>query len=73
LREELKDKPGFPVMILIAGNKEAEALQIFRERLKDLPIRLEIYGREYIYNVDYIAERMKTMVEEYRKERAKER
>jgi len=66
LREELKDKPGFPVIILIAGNKEAESLEIMREGLKDLPARIELYGRDYVYNVDFIAERMREMVEEYR-------
>lgn len=65
LREELKDKPGFPVIILIAGNKEAESLEVMREGLKDLPARIELYGRDYVYNVDFIAERMREMVEEY--------
>lgn len=68
-REELADGcryPGFPVVILIAGNKEEEALEILREGLKDLPIRLELYGREYIHKLDFVAERMKALVEEYR-------
>jgi len=64
-REELADRPGFPVVILIAGNKEEEALEILREGLKDLPIRLELYGREYIHKLDFVAERMKALVEEY--------
>jgi len=66
LREELKDRPDFPVIILIAGNKEAESLEIMREGLKDMPARIELYGRDYVYNVDYIAERMREMVAEYR-------
>lgn len=65
-REELADRPGFPVVILIAGNKEEEALEILRQGLKDLPIRLELYGREYIHKLDFVAERMKALVEEYR-------
>ena len=65
-REELTDRPGFPVVVLIAGNKEKEALEILREGLKDLPIRLELYGREYIHKLDFVAERMKALVEEYR-------
>jgi len=65
-REELADRPGFPVVVLIAGNKEEEALEILREGLKDLPIRLELYGREYIHKLDFVAERMKALVEEYR-------
>ena len=67
LREELASRPNFPVIILIAGNKEMESLEILREGLKGLPARVEIYGREYVYNVDYIAERMKKLVEEYRR------
>jgi succinyl-CoA synthetase beta subunit len=65
-REELADRPGFPVVVLIAGNKEKEALEILGEGLKDLPIRLELYGREYIHKLDFVAERMKALVEEYR-------
>ena len=68
-REELADRPGFPVIILIAGNKEEETIRILREGLADLPIRLEIYGRDYIDKVDYLAQRMKELVEAYRRER----
>jgi succinyl-CoA synthetase beta subunit len=64
-REELANRPGFPVVILIAGNKEEEALEILREGLKDLPIHLELYGREYIHKLDFVAERMKALVEGY--------
>ena len=67
LREELANRPNFPVVILIAGNKEAESLEILREGLKGLPAKIELYGREYVYNVDYVAERMKKLVKEYRK------
>lgn len=69
LREELATRPGFPVVLLIAGNKEAESIQILKEGLKKTPAHVEIYGREYVYNVDYVAERMKTLLEEYRKNR----
>ena len=67
LREELENRPNFPVIILIAGNKEAESLEILREGLEGVPARVEIYSRDYVYNVDYIAERMKKLVEEYRR------
>jgi succinyl-CoA synthetase beta subunit len=67
LREELPNRPGFPVIILIAGNKEAESLEILREGLKGLPAKIELYGRDYVYNVDYVAERMKKLTEEYRR------
>ena len=68
LREELKDKPGFPVVILLAGNKEPEAMQIIKNGLKDLKPRLEIYGRDYIYNSDYMGERVEELMNEYLKE-----
>ncbi len=67
LREELKNRQDFPVVILIAGNKEAESLEILREGLKGLPARIEIYGRDYVYNVDFVAERLKKLVVDYRK------
>ncbi len=64
-RELLRDKSGFPVVIVLAGNKEKEALRILEEGLRDLPIRLELYGSDYVYEVDYLAERMKQLVDEY--------
>ncbi len=67
LREELENRPTFPVIILIAGNKEAESLEILKEGLRGLPAHIELYGRDYVYDVDYIAERMKKLVGEYRK------
>ncbi len=69
LREELPQRPGFPVVLLLCGNKEKESLEILREGLKDLPARIEIYGREHFYDTDFIAQRMRALVEEYRKER----
>jgi len=66
LREELENMPNFPVIILIAGNKEAESLEILKQGLRGLPARIEIYGRDYVYDVDYIAKRMKKLVKEYR-------
>jgi hypothetical protein len=65
LREELREKPGFPVVILLAGNKENEAMKIIENGLKDLNLRLEIYGRDYIYNSDYIGERLEKLMSEY--------
>jgi succinyl-CoA synthetase beta subunit len=69
LREMTADKPGFPALLLICGNKEAEAIQIFKEGLSDMPIRMEVYGGEHVYDADFLAQRMKAMIEEYRKER----
>jgi len=71
LKEELKDRPGFPVLLLIAGNKERETHEILKQGLKDLPIRWELYGRDYIYQTDFIADRFKTMLDEYLKEKHK--
>ena len=62
LREELANRPNFPVIILIAGNKETEAIEILKQNLAGLPARIEVYGRDYVYNVDYVAERMKRLV-----------
>ena len=69
LREDLADKPGFPVVLLICGNREPESKAILDEGLKDLPIRYEIYGSEYVFNPDFIAERMRALIDEYRKDR----
>jgi succinyl-CoA synthetase beta subunit len=66
LREELVNRPNFPVVILIAGNKEAESIEILKHGLAGLPAQIEVYGREYAYNVDYVAQRMKTLVDDYR-------
>jgi len=66
LQEDLQNKPGFPAILLIAGNKEKESLEILREGLKGLPAKIEIYGREHAYDVDFIAERMRILVNEYR-------
>ena len=68
LREELKDRKGFPVVLVLAGNKEKESTEILKEGLGDLPIRLEIYGREHVYDTDFVAGRMKALIGEYRKE-----
>ncbi|MFQ5842876.1 MAG: ATP-grasp domain-containing protein [Thermodesulfobacteriota bacterium] len=69
LREELMDKPGFPVVLLLCGNKEKESLEILREGTKDLPTRVEIYGSDRVYETEFLAKRMKALIEEYRKER----
>ncbi|MHC5053412.1 MAG: ATP-grasp domain-containing protein [Planctomycetota bacterium] len=66
LREMLADRPGFPVVILIAGNREVEALEILREGLAGLPVRSELFGREHLHKLDRVAARMKELVEEYR-------
>lgn len=67
LREKVADRPGFPVLLLLCGNKEAESIQILKEGLSDLPIQLEIYGSEHVYKPDFLAARMTAMIEKYRK------
>lgn len=69
LREDLRDRHFFPVLILIAGNKEKETHEIIREGLKDLPIQLELYGRDHVYQTEFIADRVEAMVREYRRVR----
>ena len=70
LREELPQRPGFPCVLLLAGNKEKESLEILREGLKGLPGRIEIYGSERVEDSDFIGERLLALVEEYRQEKA---
>jgi succinyl-CoA synthetase beta subunit len=69
LREELPRRPGFPVVLLLCGNKEKEARQILREGTKDLPGRIEIYGSDKVYETEFLAKRMRALIDEYRKER----
>ena len=68
-REEAKNRPGFPVIMLIGGNKEKETHEIIREGFKELPLRWELFGREYIYNTDFIADRVEELVKAYQRDR----
>ncbi|MFC1945589.1 ATP-grasp domain-containing protein [Chloroflexota bacterium] len=70
LREEVPKKPGFPCVLLLAGNKERESLKILREGLAGLPGRIEIYGSERVDDSDFIGQRMLSLMEEYRKDKA---
>ncbi|MCD6493039.1 MAG: acetate--CoA ligase family protein [Archaeoglobaceae archaeon] len=70
-REEADRLQGFPVVVLIAGNKERESIEILKKGFKDLPYRFEVYGRDYIYDPEYIAERVVELVKEYRMARGK--
>ena len=69
LREELPKRPGFPCVLLLAGNKEQESLQILREGLQDLPSTIEIYGRERVEDSDFIGGRILELVKQYRREK----
>lgn len=70
LREELPKLPGFPVVLLLCGNKEKEAQEILKEGLAEFGPRVEIYDRERVYDAKFIGGRVKALVEEYRKEKA---
>jgi succinyl-CoA synthetase beta subunit len=65
LKEEVTDRPGFPVILLLAGNREKESHEILKNGLKDLPIRWELYGRDHVYQTDFICDRVKALVDEY--------
>jgi succinyl-CoA synthetase beta subunit len=69
LREEIPKRPGFPVVLLLCGNKEKESQEILQEGLKGLPGRIEIYDREHVYDAKFIGGRVRALVDEYRKER----
>jgi succinyl-CoA synthetase beta subunit len=70
LREELPKRPGFPVVLLLCGNKEAESQQILKEGLAGLDARIEIYDREHVYDAKFIGGRVRALIDEYRKEKA---
>lgn len=70
LREELPKKPGFPVVLLLCGNKEKDSQEILKEGLKGLDARIEIYDREHVYDAKFIGGRVKALVDEYRKDKA---
>jgi len=70
-KEEAKKRPGFPVIMLIGGNKEKETHEIIRDGFKNLPFRWELYGREYIYDTDFIADRVEAVVKEYQQDKAR--
>ena len=70
-REEAHRRPGFPVILLLAGNKEAESHEIIRNGLRDLPLRWELYGREYIYKTEFMANRVAELMAAYQEEKAR--
>jgi succinyl-CoA synthetase beta subunit len=72
-REEAPKRPGFPVVLLLAGNKEKEAFEIIRRGFEGLPLRYETYGREYIYQTDVLADRVEALVKEYMAETGREK
>ncbi|MFC1669622.1 ATP-grasp domain-containing protein [Spirochaetota bacterium] len=65
LKEVAVDRPGFPCVLLIAGNKEEETFKIIEDGLKDVNIRYELYGRKYIYDTDHMADRVEALIKEY--------
>ncbi|MEM0240893.1 MAG: ATP-grasp domain-containing protein [Candidatus Nezhaarchaeales archaeon] len=67
-REYAKYKPGFPVVILIAGNKEAETHRIIMDGLRDVPLKWELYGRDKVLDIDFITDKFSKLMEDYKKE-----
>lgn len=65
-REELRDRPGFPVVVLWGGNRIEEATEIMKEGVRELPLHLEVYGEEYIDQLEFVVERARILVEEGR-------
>jgi succinyl-CoA synthetase beta subunit len=65
-REELASPEGFPVVVLLAGNREREALAVLREELERLPVEFALFGREHLHKLDEVASRMKELVDRYR-------
>jgi len=59
-------------VILLAGNKEQEAHEIIKIGLKDVPLRWELYGRDYIYDTDFIANRVEELIKLYQDKKLKE-
>jgi succinyl-CoA synthetase beta subunit len=68
-REEAFRRQGFPVIMLIGGNKEKETHEIIREGFKELPLRWELFGRDYIYDTNFIADRVEVLVKAYQEEK----
>lgn len=69
-KEEAESRPGFPVVMLIGGNKEVETHKIIRDGFKDLPLRWELYGRDYIYDTNFIADRVEALVKDYQERKS---
>lgn len=69
LREEMPKRPGFPCVLLLCGNTEKESLEILHEGTRDLPGRIEIYGGDKVYETEFLAQRVKALIMEYREER----
>jgi succinyl-CoA synthetase beta subunit len=67
--ENAEKMRGFPVVVLLAGNKEEESHQILRDGFGKMNYNFELYGREYIYKPELIAERVVELVESYRRAR----
>lgn len=68
-REGLNNRTGFPVVVMLAGNKEKETLDLLRQGLDSLPIRYALFGRDYLYQLDVVADQLRAFVDEYRIER----
>ena len=52
-----------PAVIRVGGNCEEEAIRILQECTRDLPGKVEAYGRDT--SVDYCAQRLKALIAEH--------
>ncbi len=68
-REELPDRLGFPIVIMLAGNKEGETLDLLQKGLRHLPVRFKVFGREHLYRLDIVVDQLKEFVDAYIAER----
>ena len=58
----------FPAVIRVGGNAEEEAMRLLKLYTKDLPGKVEVYGRDT--SADYCAWRLRELIEEARSERS---
>jgi len=58
----LEDEIDIPAVLRLGGNYEEKAIEILHTYLKDLPVKIEGYGKED--SPDFCAERMEKLVEE---------
>ncbi len=58
----LEDELDIPAVLRLGGNLEEKAIEILETYLKDLPVKVEGYGKDD--SADFCAERLKALVEE---------
>jgi succinyl-CoA synthetase beta subunit len=58
-------------VLLLCGNKEKESMEILKEGTAGLQNQnpIEIYGSDKVYETEFLAKRMRALIDEYRKKR----